>query len=183
MKSKEIVQKWKHDFQCSLFESIMSDPVEETLREWVKNAVDSSYIIIGGMAVGYYTRPRMTQDIDVLYKHENQIPTSVSGFKKNRPHSFENKKTGVEVEMLSTEFIGQNQDLINKVFDTARIIDGVTLPSPEGLVALKIKRHSLQDIADIDSIAKIHELNFKDWPLDEKDLHIVENAIGYKLKT
>ena len=87
------------------------------------------------------------------------------------------------MEMLSTEFIGQNQDLINKVFDTARIIDGVTLPSPEGLVALKIKRHSLQDIADIDSIAKIHELNFKDWPLDEKDLHIVENAIGYKLKT
>lgn len=180
---KEIVQKWRHPFSCTLIESIMSSEVKDAFDEWINNTDTGDFVVIGGMAVGYYTRPRMTQDVDVLYQNSETIPSSVNGFKKHRGHAFEHKKTGIEIETLDPDYIKQPYDLVQKVFDTSVTIDGVRLPSATGLVALKIKRHNFQDIADIDSIASIHRIDLTGWPIDVDDLRFVESRLGYPLRT
>ena len=43
-----------------LFEDVLKD-----LLEWLKNS-SGKFVIIGGIAVSLLTRPRTTQDIDVL---------------------------------------------------------------------------------------------------------------------
>ena len=183
MKTKEIVQKWRKQFSCTLLESIMSSEIERSLRDWIKNTDSDSYVLIGGLIVGYYTRPRMTDDIDALFMKESDIPTHVAGFIRHRKHAFEHKKYGVEIETLTPEFINQNNDLVKKIFETSIIRDGARIASPAGLIALKIKRHNFQDIADIDSILSVHDhvVDIQDWPIDQHDLAYVEEKLGYKI--
>jgi hypothetical protein len=182
MKIKAVVIKWRTPFSCSLMESIMSSEVETTLSDWIKNTNNNEYLMIGDAVVGYYTKPRMTQDIDVLYRLSSSIPNEVEGFKHHREHAFEHQQTGVEVETLDSEFLGISQDLVEQVFDNSSIADGVRIPSPSGLVALKVCRADLQDIADIHAVAQIHEIDLTEWNLDENKIKFVEERLGYSLR-
>lgn len=182
MKAKDVVQKWRKSFSCTLLESIMSSEIESSLQDWVRNTNNDDYVLIGGLVVGYYTRPRMTDDIDALFLSDSDIPEEVLGFRKHRKHAFEHEKHGVEIETLTPEFINQNATLVQKVFETSVVRDGARIADPEGLIALKIKRHSFQDIADIDAIMNVHEVNLRDWPLDEADVEFVEDKLGYKIR-
>ena len=71
---------------------------------------------------------------------------------------------------------------VKKVFETSVVIDGVRIASADGLVALKIKRHNFQDIADIDNIISLHDIDISNWPLDENDISYVEEKLGYKIR-
>lgn len=182
MKAKEIIRKWRLPFKCTLMESIMSTEIELALNDWIKNTNTDEFVLIGGTLVGYYTKPRMTQDVDVLYISADSIPSEVSGFKHHRSHAFEHRRTGVEIETLDSKFLKIPQSLVDQVFKSSIIKEGVRIASVEGLIAMKTWRGSFQDIADIDSIIQIHDVDLSDWILDPTKLEMIEQKLGYKLR-
>ena len=183
MKIKDVVVKWRMPFNCTLMESLMSNEVETALSDWIKNTNTNDYLLIGGAVVGYYTKPRMTQDVDILYHSVDVIPQQVNGFKHHRAHAFEHLQTGVEVETLDSTFINISQELVDQVFSDSDIVDGIKIPSPSGLVALKVCRHDFQDIADIHSIAQTHDIDLTGWKLDPSKVELVEQRLGYSLRS
>lgn len=137
-------------FNCgnrTLFESVMSPEVLRTLRDW--KAASGQGVLIGGLGLSYYAKPRMTQGIDILFSSKSEIPSSVDGFRRHRQGAFEHKRTGVEVETIAPETINVSPALIQQVIDSAVWSEGIRIASASGLVALKLQRYSRQDQADI----------------------------------
>ena len=50
----------------TLFESVMMPNIITALRDWGK--VQAGGVLIGALALSYYARPRMTQDVDFLFR-------------------------------------------------------------------------------------------------------------------
>lgn len=75
--------------------------VNRALSKWIKGKTEhlAPGVLIGGLALSFYSPPRETTDIDLLFLSDEQIPEKVDGFKRHRPHGFEEKKTQVEVEV------------------------------------------------------------------------------------
>jgi len=153
-----------NDGSRTLFESIAIPEVSKALEDWSRSTQDC--VLIGGCAVGYYAKPRSTFDVDVLFLTDSDIPLSVDGFKKTRGHAFQHNKTHVEIELVTPELIHISRHLVQKVFDTARVSDGVRIASPQGLVALKLGRFSRQDQTDIETLMNIETVELDNWPLD-----------------
>lgn len=134
--------------------------VRRAYLEWTAHVKNS--VLIGGLAVGVYDRPRTTMDVDMLFLSEEAVPRDVPGFKRLRAHAFEHRASGVEVEALTPAFLKMPDALAQKIFDTAR--GGVV--SPEGLVAAKLQRASTQDRTDVENILRAHpEATLEGWPL------------------
>jgi hypothetical protein len=154
------------DRSRTLFESAVSPDVLQALRDWVE--VDDTGVLIGGMALSYYTRPRYTEDADFLFKKVPQF--APDGFKKLSDHRFEHKVTGVVLDINDAKHIGIDTHTLNKVFETAVVHNGIKICSPVALVVLKLGRFSKQDQADIEAIVQQEKLkmpDFFDWNLDE----------------
>lgn len=152
MRIKSIIERLNapNDQQLSrpLFESIVAPEVTSALAKWI-GSTKIPGVLIGGLALSFYVKPRYTMDVDVLYVTDQEIPTNIPGFKKIRPHTFQHNDTHVEVEVLSADFLHLPIDLINKVIKTAVVSNGMKIASKSGLVALKLQRGKLQDQADI----------------------------------
>lgn len=136
-----------NDGTRTLASSIVVPEVAKAFRDWTLASKDE-VMLIGGLAMSYYVRPRATMDIDFLVL-SGSVPDEVEGFKKTRPHGFLHKETHVEVEVLTQQHLKLRNDLFQYVMRHAVIRDGVRIPSPAGLIALKVQRNSLQDQADI----------------------------------
>jgi hypothetical protein len=158
-----------NDGNRSLNESIMSIEVIEALEDWYLYN-NSDCILIGGIALSFYIKPRFTQDVDVLFLSDTDIPDSVEKFKAHRKGAFQHNKTHVEIEVITPESINTTKDTVEAVFNTANLVDGVKIASPSGLVALKLGRFSLQDRADI------YEL-YKYGPIDLTPFHLSDILI------
>lgn len=166
--------RWKNDGFRSLYESIVPSEVLQTLDDW-KNSYDGNYVLIGGVCLSFYLKPRYTEDIDLMFLTEEDIPKNVYKFRKNRPHSFEHIKTGVEVEMVTPELINGNTSLFKSVFDNSIISDGIRIASPESLIALKLGRFSDTDKMDIKNlydycIENNIEIDLSKYELSQKEL-------------
>lgn len=133
----------------SLYESVFSQEVLSALTDWKRYYTENEGVLIGGLALSFYVKPRMTFDIDVLFLHKKDIPSEVTRFKRHRKGAFKHDKTHVEVEVLSPETINTEQHIVDKIFETAIEIDGFRIASPNGIIALKLGRFSYQDRADI----------------------------------
>jgi hypothetical protein len=139
-------------------------------------------VIIGGIALAYHHIPRYTQDLDVLYLHKDNIPKEVEGFKRTRSGAYEHKKTGVEVELVTSEFVNVPHNIIEKVFDTAIQLDNLKIASKSGLIALKLiaipsrssKAKSLQDKVDIMNLIESGDVDVSEFPLPEDALERFE---------
>ncbi len=119
-------------------------------------------VLIGALAAGVHSRPRTTLDVDMLFLSEAAVPENVPGFKRVRAHAFEHRETGVEIEVLTPEFLQMPAILVQKIFATAR--DGVA--SAEGVIAAKLQRASRRDQGDIEEILDAHpEITLDGWPL------------------
>lgn len=151
------------------------------------------WALMGGLAVGFRARPRGTQDIDVYLIGESDIDQIVAltrgKFKRHRPHALQHLSSGVEVELLTPEFLGHDPSLVSKVISTATVEDlgGVEVPvvSRGGLVAAKLNRLSRQDAADIEAIVKAGgPVDLSEYPIDQKKLaaykQIEADAVGSK---
>jgi hypothetical protein len=145
--------KWENDGFRSLYESVIYPEVIKALDDWKRFGPDNC-VLIGGLALSYYVKPRPTEDIDLIFLSEEDVPKEVYRFKKNRKHSFEHTSTGVEIETLTPEHLKRTRGMFKKVFDTAIESDGIKVASPLSIIALKLGRFNLYDRADIVKLIK-----------------------------
>jgi predicted nucleotidyltransferase len=152
--SNRVKSKWKNDGFRSLYESIIPNEVLLALDDWKNNYEKDNFVLIGGLCMSFYLKPRYTEDIDIIFLSENDLPNNVYKFRKNRPHSFEHIKTGVEVEIITPELINVERNFFEIVFQNSIISDGIRVASPESLIALKLSRFSDSDRLDIKNLYK-----------------------------
>lgn len=140
-----------NDGTRSLLESVVSNEIVLALQDWTdNNTIDC--VLIGGLALSYYVKPRTTMDVDILFLSDNDISQNVFGFKRTREHAFQHNKTHVKVEVLSPEFLKISHELAQVVFDTSIMSDNIKIASISGIIALKLSRFSRQDQADIEAL-------------------------------
>ena len=156
----------ENDGYRTLFESIVSNEVLETLTDWIEND-KSNFVLIGGLALSYYVKPRATSDIDLLFLSVDDIPEKVYKFRKHRKGAFEHIKTNVEVEVVSPQTINTPLHVAQKVFDTSIETNGIKVASPSGIIALKLGRFSRQDQADIEALINYTTIDLNQFELSE----------------
>lgn len=158
-----LLKSRRPDFRCvyqantygerNFHHSVVVPEVRSALADFIRGAPADTYVIVGGIAVSHWTRPRSTMDVDVLLMSKDGLV--VDGFKKAREHALVHRDTHVEVETLTPSFIRTDEQRAAKIFETAvGIGDGAKVASPQALVVMKLKRLSHQDKADIDSLVK-----------------------------
>jgi len=142
-----------NDGNRTLLESVLVPEVAEALEEWINNS-RSNGVLIGGLALSFYVKPRTTQDIDILFLTPGDIPTKVLGFKRTRKGAFQHNKTHAEIEVVVPATINISEQLAQKIFATAIEHDGIKIASPAGIVATKLGRSIIRDEADIVDLIK-----------------------------
>jgi hypothetical protein len=156
----------------------MAPEVLSALKLWIKNAPDN-FVLIGGLALSYYNIVRYTQDVDVLYTTNSQIPVEVIGFKHHRHHVFLHKTTHVEIETTSPElFTNISTKLVQQVFDTSILIDGIHIVSRSALVALKAQASrtgskGAQDKADVLALLENGDIDITVFNISEEASELV----------
>ena len=167
--------KWLNDGFRSLNESIVYPEVAETLEDWKANSnTQDSCVLVGGLALSYYLKPRPTEDVDLIFLSSDDIPESVYGFTRPREHAFRHIKTHVEVEVLDPYFLKKDQDFFEQVFKESIISDGIRVASPRSLIALKLKRFSIIDRGDISNLLNYCRSNNIDLDFSSYNLSDVE---------
>lgn len=136
--------------------------VRKALLDWTKHSKRGG-IVIGGCALGVYTRPRTTTDADILYLDgEAALPVTVEKFKKTRAHAFTHKETGVEIETLTPEYLKLSSDVVDYVKAHVEKSGGIEIASKTSIILLKAQRLSHQDKADIFELFK----TMQEFPAD-----------------
>lgn len=154
-----------NDGTRSLLESIMIPEVDAAFKDWVKSTTHLKSVLIGGVALSYYAKPRATTDVDVLFMALEDIPAKIPGFKRTRPGAFQHDGTHVEIEVLSPASINMPAEVAQAIYDHARVEDGVRIASPSGLIASKLGRFSLQDKADIYALYVLGDIDLSKYSL------------------
>lgn len=159
--------------------------VQHALAKWIQVTTQgyNPGVLIGGLAMSFYAKPRTTEDVDLLYLHSTDIPheDSVPGFKRYRKGAFRENSTHVDIEVTTPEsFVDLPVHVAQKVVKTAVKYDGVSVASREGMIALKLcsafapKRKS-KDSADIVQLLQGHlDLSMSHWGLEPKHLELLE---------
>jgi hypothetical protein len=158
--------------------------VQHTLIQWIKAKVGpvAPGILIGGLAMSFYAKPRTTQDIDLLFLSEALIPLKMTGFRRNRKGAFENRDTNVVVEVITPESINLPSAVAQKVYQTARNHSNLKVASLEAMIVLKLfgadsKKRELQDLGDIVRMLESNpEVYLQDWPLSNVHRDRYEDA-------
>jgi hypothetical protein len=141
-----------NDGTRTLTESIMVPEVAQALGDFLKVAAQYDFVLMGGLALSFYVKPRYTTDADVLFLEPSAIPEELPGFKRHRPGAFEHRKTGVEVETTTPQSLRWAPGVAELIHNTAIVKNGVRIASPLGITISKLNRFSLQDQADIASL-------------------------------
>lgn len=108
-----------------LFENAPANELNKALTDVSKLLKNINYVLIGGLAIGYHTKPRGTDDVDILLLNEEQVTIvhdilEKSGlFRKTRNHASVHKETRVEIELLSPVFIKQPENLVKSTIENS----------------------------------------------------------------
>lgn len=145
--------------------------VGQALKKWI--ASGGGGVLIGGLAMSFYAKPRNTEAVDLLFLTQAAIPESVAGFKRTRLGAFQENKEHVEIETVVPSAINITQALAEKVLTTARTVDGIKVASAEGLVALKLyasdnPRRKLRDLGDVERIVENVNVDLSSWPITDE---------------
>lgn len=138
-----------------IFEGSSGYPeVDSAFRDWISNTIGCNQVLIGGLAVASYINGkfRSTTDADFIFLSEEDIPSSVNGFKRYRPGAFRHNKTHVDIEVITPPRINSNDGLFKLVFDTAFDKGNYKIASPSAIVAMKLGRFKESDIIDIKNL-------------------------------
>lgn len=154
-----------NDGTRTLYESVLVPEVVQAITDWCRAVPDMKAVLIGGLALSYYIKPRTTQDVDFLFLNITDIPKVVKGFKRTRTHAFQHEKTHVEIEVITPEYIGTDYKLVEEIYTNARIENGIRIATPSGLVASKLGRYSRQDQADIEELVKNNVIDLSKYTL------------------
>lgn len=158
-----------------LLESVIAPEVSAALKQWI-GSTDVPGVLIGGLALSFYVKPRYTIDVDVLYLSDDEIPDQIRGFKRTCTHGFQHNQTHVEVEVLSPKFLKISPELAHKVVETAVVSNGMKIANKGGLVAMKLHRGNLQDQADIVALLQTGNVDMEPFIplLDEKQKDLLQ---------
>lgn len=143
-----------NDGTRTLFESIVAPEVLQAIKHW-SNEMPSDGVLIGGLALSYYVKPRATMDCDFLFLSADQLPYASTNFKRHRNGAFLHKPTHVEIETVVPSNINMNPVLAKQIVDSAVSHGNVKIASIGGLIVSKLIRFSLQDRADINALLQI----------------------------
>lgn len=184
----EVVMKFKRlhesinavDNVKLLFES-RQGPLASALSDLIPQ-MNVPYVLGGGLAIGYHTRPRGTEDIDIFLRSEEDLFSLVNNigarFRRHRKHAIEHRPTGVEIELLTPEFLGINRRVIDTAIDTAiKDEDGINVVSRSGLIALKLQRSDRRDLADIESLVASGDIEIDEFGLSDEQLEKLRDII------
>lgn len=143
------------------------------------------FLLIGGLSRSLHASPRMTYDVDLLFRREadlKAIRIELGDLAKTIPgRNHAVKINGVEVEILTPEFLGIPEEIASYVFGSKEQIgNGLYTASPTGLILLKLCRASNQDIEDILAVmkAKPQEINTSVLKLLAPDVKLVDKLIA-----
>lgn len=145
-----------------IFEDVLKD-----LLLWFKNS-SGEFLIIGGIAVSLLTRPRTTQDIDVLsfldesqwadflkigkrFGFEARIKDILPFAQENRILLLRHKRSGVNVDISFGYLPFEEESLKRKTLHKAGSLQ-VPLPTPEDLIIMKMIAHRPHDMIDVKTI-------------------------------
>ena len=154
-------------------------PISQAIRDLapLANASGIAWALCGGLAVGAHARPRGTDDIDVVLKDESDVDEfarkTSAKFRRTRMHAMVHVGTGVEVELVSPQFVKISPLIASKAIDSAihATVGGVQMPvvSRDGLVAMKLCRGSDYDRGDVKAIVRMGgDVDLSGWDLDAK---------------
>jgi hypothetical protein len=122
------------------------------------------FILVGGIARRFHSTPRNTGDIDILFKDESDLRkfliNNIGNYKKLRGHAI--IVQGVEIDLLTSEFLQLPQEIIDYVFATKESIENnISIASKEGIILLKLYRLSSTDDNDIRALIEAGGKNLK----------------------
>ena len=157
-----------NDGTRTLSESIMLPLVSTALRDWVRGR--GGGVLIGDAALGYHARPRHTEEIEVLFLHEDALRSSVEGFDKIGAFVFRHCRTRVEVRAVTPELAQAPFATAERVVAAATVSAGMAVTSPSGLVALTLFRPGLQAMADIVALIRTGRVELDGFFLPEDRL-------------
>jgi len=129
---------------------------------------DNRGVIIGGIAVGFLGRPRLTEDVDAMFllstqdipkfleaaKSENiepRIPNADEFARKNRVLLLQHVPTETNID-ISLGIMPFEEEMVERGIIRSTATLSVRLPSPEDLIIMKAVAHRPKDLEDIRTI-------------------------------
>jgi predicted nucleotidyltransferase len=126
-------------------------------------------VIIGGIAVGFLGRPRLTEDVDAMFllsiqeiprfledaAQENILPRILDAelfARKNRVLLLKHVPTSVNID-VSLGILPFEEEVVNRSQVQSSSTLSVRLPTPEDLIVMKAVAHRPKDLEDIRTIA------------------------------
>lgn len=144
----------------------------EDLLIWLESTKTQG-VIIGGIAVSLLSRPRMTQDVDILamlaesqwgtflekgsrFGFVPRITDALSFAQKNRVLLLRHTPSGVKVD-ISFGVLPFEQESIERLEKIKVGTLVIPIPTPEDLIIMKAVAHRGKDLADIEAILEAQE--------------------------
>lgn len=129
---------------------------------------DNRGVIIGGIAVGFLGRPRLTEDVDAMFllstqdipkfleaaKAENiqpRISNAEEFARKNRVLLLQHVPTEINID-ISLGIMPFEEEIVERGIVRSTSTLSVRLPSPEDLIIMKAIAHRPKDLEDIRTI-------------------------------
>jgi hypothetical protein len=175
----------QEDAEKPIKSGIIGDKVKVAFEDFSKLIKSKNYSVIGGLAVGKYTLPRTTVDIDVIVPDDQEIikikEELRQSFSGSEFHILKHKENGIELELLTPQFIETSKTLIKDSIKTSKKDDGVNVVDVRHLIALKLGRalnidndKSYQDKMDIRKLVRnngVQDLSNLDLSEDKLNLY------------
>jgi predicted nucleotidyltransferase len=129
---------------------------------------DNRGVIIGGIAVGFLGRPRLTEDVDAMFllstqdisgfleaaKNESiepRLPNADEFARKNRVLLLQHTPTETNID-ISLGILPFEEEVVERGAIQFTSTLSVRLPSPEDLIIMKAVAHRPKDLEDIRTI-------------------------------
>ncbi len=151
-----------------------NEKLQDALRATVKwvDSTGTPYVVIGGLAVGFLGRPRMTNDVDLIiiaaptqwqalldaaesHQFETRIPDALVFAKRSRVLLLRYMPTHTDID-VSLGLLPFEEEMIARSIPLQ--IDNfiVRIPTPEDLIVLKAVAHRSVDVGDIEGVLVRH---------------------------
>jgi len=129
---------------------------------------DNRGVIIGGIAVGFLGKPRLTEDVDAMFllstqhivqflktaKEENiesRIPNAEEFARKNRVLLLQHSITKTNID-ISLGILPFEEEMVERGIVQSTNTLSIRLPTPEDLIIMKAIAHRPKDLEDIRTI-------------------------------
>ena len=155
-------------------------PLQDALRDLASllNGSDVAWALAGGLSAGFYSRPRGTQDIDIILMDadlDKVVNLTGQSFRQISPHMIEHHSTGVVVDLITPQHVNRNPQIWKHALETVKTDWTVPVVSREALVALKLCRGEYIDKADIQRVLeKGGDVNLSDYEMTKEQLIMLD---------